>query len=234
MTFLEAVNEIFRRNGILRGDTDAITSFSDVAHNASIQIAILSLQDEIADLISDRLIDNEKASSSITLVSGQRTYSLASNFVRFYGVANFYLSDQNRRVFEYPGGQEKLLLEIYDYQTQTGQMNWWYWEPTTSKKVGVFQVPTAAEDGQVWTYDYQKTVQVTIASDDLPLHSDDENRALVSMATRRFKYLFEDTQNAADIQAILEKDRGYNNAKVRLMNLIRPTKPKDWYGAVYL
>lgn len=233
MTFLEAVNEIFRRNGIIRGDTDTITTFSDTAHNASTQIAILSVQDELADLISDRLIDNEQTSSSITLVSGTRTYALAADFVRFSNIGFFFNSSQGRQVYEYPGGKDALEIQIYNYQTQTGSFNWWYWEPGTSNKVGVFQVPGAAEDTQVWTYEYEKSVQVSTVSDTLPFHTDDQSRAFLGMASRRFKFMFEDVKNASDIQAILNNDVSYRTAKTRLMNLVRPTYPNKAYGSVY-
>ena len=49
MTPLKLVNRIFRLNAIIRGDNDPITSFSDVQHNASTQLAIIAVQDEIGD-----------------------------------------------------------------------------------------------------------------------------------------------------------------------------------------
>ena len=233
MTFLQAVNEIFRRNGIIRGDTDTISTFSDTTHNASTQIAILAVQDELADLVSDTLIPYEKTSSTITLATSTRTYSLAADFIRFYGVPSFYRAAENRRVYEYPGGEEALRMNIYDFQTVTGDFNFWYWDSTTTKKVGVYQVPTTAENGEVWTYDYEKSVAVSTVSDVLPFHTDDESRAFVSMAGRRFKYMFEDTKNASDVVAVLMNDMTYRTAKSRLVNLIRPTNPHKLYRPVY-
>ena len=233
-TFLQGVNEVFRRNAIIRGDTDTITSFSDTTHNAAIQVAILAIQDEIADLVSDRVIGYEFASSSITLIDSTRTYSLASDFVRFYGTPKFYNSTQNRQVYEYKGGLEKLQTDVYDYKTQYGEFTDWYWEPGTTKKVGTFMVPSASQAGEVWEYDYEKSVQVTLAGDTLPFMTDDEARAFLAMAARRFKFNYEDVNNQADVQTILQMDQGWKNAKVRLLNLIRPTNFKKMYGSIYI
>ena len=85
MNLLEAVTRILRQNAILRGDTDAPASFSDTNHNASMQLAIMAIQDEVAYLVADKLIPYEKTSDTITLSPSTRTYSLDSTFVNFYG-----------------------------------------------------------------------------------------------------------------------------------------------------
>src|SRR5690348_6492 len=100
MTLLEAVTRILRSNAILRGDTDAPSSFSDTNHNASMQLAIVAVQDEVASLMSDRLIPYEKTSDTITLSTSTRTYSLASDFVNFYGFPHFYDSTDERIIPE--------------------------------------------------------------------------------------------------------------------------------------
>ena len=107
MVFLDAINRVMRLNGIIRGDTDLITTFSDTAHNASLNIAIVAIQDELGDLVADKLIPYEKGSSTITLVSGTRTYTLASDLTRLYAVPKFYDSVNNRMIYEYSGGQER-------------------------------------------------------------------------------------------------------------------------------
>ena len=44
MNFLGAVTRVMRINGILRGDTDAPTTFSDLQHGATIQLAQIAIQ----------------------------------------------------------------------------------------------------------------------------------------------------------------------------------------------
>lgn len=236
-TFVDAVNRILRLNAVIRGDTDPITTFSDTAHNASLNLAVVAVQDELAKLIAERLIPKERSTSgSITLTTNTRTYDLASNFIRFYGVPHFYNSTANRQIYEYPGGLAKLQVEIYNYATQYGAPNWFYWEPvdSTNKKVGFYQVPSSAQNGNVWTYDYEASVMVSSASDNMPFHNNEENYAFIGMCSRRFKYLWADVKSEIDIQAVLDKDTSYRTYSATLMKLIRGQNAAKSYGAAYL
>lgn len=226
MTFLEAVNRILRESGILRGDDDTISSFSDTQHNAATNLAIVAIQNELAGLVSDRLIPYEKASGTITTVSGTRTYALESDFVRLYGQHPFfYDSASNIQIFEWPGGFDNLRHTIYTYASDPGYPNWWYWEDTTSKKVGFYQVPNQA---LTLTYDYEKDVAVTLASDTMPFHTETEARTFVSMATPHFKLLLTRQSLAG-----LPEDAGYQRAKAVLADLLKPRNPRNRYGARY-
>ena len=73
MNFLAAVNRVLRTNNIVRGDDDDITTFTDVAHNATLNMAIIAIQDELVEMVSDRLVDYEFASSTIATVAGTAT-----------------------------------------------------------------------------------------------------------------------------------------------------------------
>lgn len=232
-TFLDVVTRVLRLNAILRGDTDAPSSFSDTAHNSSMQIAIVAIQDELANLVSDRMIPFEKTSATITLASGTRTYALDSTFVNFYGFPHFYDSTDNRIIPMWPGGQESLQVSDYKYLTTTGAPNWWYWEPTTTKKVGFYQVPDSTYDSRVLTYHFEKSVYVSLSTDTMPFHLAEESNAFAMMAARRFKFLFEDVDGKADIQNILENDVSYRTAKSTLLRLIRGTNPPGYYAPVY-
>ena len=231
-TFLGCVNRILRSNAIIRGDTDTISTFNDTAHNASLNLAIVATQNELAYLISDRLIPSErKTSGTVTSVSGTRTYALASDFTRFYGIPHFYDSSGNRQIYEYPGGLERLQLDFYTYATDSGQVNWWYWEPTSSKKIGFYQVPSGS--GTVYSYEYEGSVMISDSTDTLPFHNDEEDYMFIEMAGRRFKFMFEDVKNQADIVAILNNDQTYKSSKTALMNLIKGQNPRKGYAKVY-
>lgn len=233
MTLLEAVVRILRDNAVLRGDTDAPSSFSDTNHNSSMQLAIVAVQDELASLLADKLIPYEKTSSTITLVSGTRTYALASDFVNFYGLPHFYDSTDERIIPMWPGGQENLQLTHWKYQTDEGTPNWWYWEPTTSKKVGFFQVPNSSYDGRSLTYHYEKEILLDEASDTMPFHNTTEANVFCQMASRRFKFKFEDVDNKADIQNILDNDVSYRTARGTLIRLVRGTNPPGYWAPAY-
>lgn len=234
MTFLQLVNRILRMNGQIRGDTDEIVAFTDTQHNAALNLAIVAGQDELADLLADRLIPYERTSNSVSLVTSTRAYALQTNFVRFYGVPHFYRAAENRQIYEYPGGLEQLQVDVFNFATQYGDPNWWYFEPTTTKQVGFFPVPTSAENGEAWTYEYEKEITLTLIADVIPLHNDSEGNAFAQMAGRRFKFLFEDAGNKMDIQAVLDNDLTYKRAKARLVSLIRGTNPSKMYAHGYI
>ena len=226
MTFLQAVNRVLRSAAILRGDDDEVSTFSDVQHNAALNLAIVAIQSELADLMADRMISYEKTSGSIVTVSGTRTYAVAADFVRFYGQRPFlYNATDNLAMYEYNGGVDSLRHDILDYQTQAGSPHHWYWEDTTTKKIGLFPVPNSAE---TWAYDYEKDVSVTASSDTLPFHNEMEAQAFCDMATPHFKLLLTRQDTGA-----LAQNASYTMAKARLSGLLRPTEPNNRYGSVY-
>lgn len=225
MNFLGAVTRILQLCGHIRGDTDAPTAFTDTAHNSTMSIAQIAVQDELTNLAADRLIPYEKSSTSITLSDSVRIYSLPGDFVSFYGVAHFYDSTDNRQIFEFPGGQEQLQLIDYKYKTLTGTPNFWYWEPTTTKKVGFYQVPNVTYNSRSLSFDYESSILVTSSTDTMPFHNTEESNTFCIMAGRRFKFLFEDVENKNDIQGILDNDVSYLTARATLLRLIRGQNP---------
>ena len=228
-SFLAGVNRVMRINNIIRGDDDAITTFSDTQHSADIQKAQIAIQSEISSIISDRLIGYEKTSSTISLVTGTRTYVLASNFIRFYGSnPSFYDSTNNIRYYEYTGGEDTLRDYDYQYATTTGSPIWWYWVDTTSKTVGIYQLPSSSFNGLSLSYDYEKSVTVTNTTDTLPFITDEEYYAFADMAARRMKFLMTE-QPLGELQ----KDATYKEAKSVLYSLMRPTNPTNFYGSRY-
>lgn len=233
MTFIDAVVRILRLNGHIRGDTDAPTSFSDTTHNATMQIAQIAVQDELTNLAADRTLPYEKASTSITLATSTRTYSLPGDFISFFGTPHFYDATDNRILLEFPGGLEQLQLIDYKYQTTTGTPNYWYFEPASTKKVSFYQVPNSTYNGRSLSYDYETSILVTLSSDTMPLHNTEENNAFCAMAGRRFKFLFEDVKDKQDIQGILENDLSYRTAKGTLLRLISGKNPPGSYAPRY-
>lgn len=226
MNFLSAVVRVMRSNGIIRGDTDAPTTFSDLQHGATIQLAQIAIQDELNELTSDVLFPYEKKiTGTIATVAGTRVYTLASDFVKFYGKPVLYESTSNLMITEYPGGQEKLRRDIYNYKTEQGQPSWFYFEEGTTKQIGLFQVPNEAK---TWTYDYEADVSVTNTSDTLPFHNEQEAQAFCRLASRRFKWLYEDK----DLSTLLT-DPERMTAKATLAAMVNGKNPSKQYSAVY-
>jgi len=211
------------------GDDDDITSFSETQHAAYISLAKIAIQDELSEIVSERLIPYEKTSATITLASGTRTYSLAADFVRFFGSnPSFYDSTDNTRIYEFHGGEDKLRDFDYLYKTNTGAPNWWYWDNTTTKSVGFYSVPNATYDTRSLQYDYEKSVMVSDATDTLPLHNNEEFYSFAQAATRRFDFM-----RSKQPQGLLTEDATYNNAKARLYAFLRQTNPSKHYGYHY-
>ena len=82
MDFLSAVNRVLRLAGIIAGYDDNLTSFSDTQHEAMSNLAQISIQDELNDLVADKVLPYEQATAFITIVTGTRIYSLANDFIR--------------------------------------------------------------------------------------------------------------------------------------------------------
>jgi hypothetical protein len=227
MNFLSSVTRVLRANGVLRGDTDAPTTFSDLQHGATINLAQLAIQDELNELTSDRLIPYEKKTTgSIATVQGTRSYALATDFIRLYGTPLLYCSADNRQIFEYPGGEDALRLVIFDYATQQGDPIYWYFEATTSKKISFFPVPQSVK---TWTYHYEGDVSVTNSTDTLPFHNEQEAQAFCRLASRRFKFLYEGMD-----PALVAADPEHMKAKATLINLMKGTNPTWGWAPVYL
>ena len=227
-TFIDAVNRVLRTERIIRGDDDNITTFSDTQHSADISASMIAIQDEISEIASERLIPYEHTTGTINLVSGQRSYTLASDFIRFFGKASFYDATDNRMIYEYPGGEQVLQQVDYLYATTTGTPTDWYYDNTTSKKAAFYYIPDATYDGRALTYHYEKSVMVENSTDTMPFLNTQEFYAFCSMASRRFRFMLEGKE-----LGMLTNDSTYSNAKSRLYALIAVKNPNGTYGKRY-
>lgn len=231
-TFLGAVNRILRIAGIIRGDTDPIQTFSDLQHGATLNLAIISVQDTLTDLMAFYDFPVERASSTITLATGVRTYALASDFVAFWQPkAWFYDSVEQNHIFEYPGGERHLAQSIFRYQLDQGSPTYWYYVEGSTKMVGFYQTPTATYNGRVLTYEYEKDVIPINATDTMPFLRDIESNTFCQLAAVRFQSLF--TANPKDVPAPVEQMPQYINSRATLLRLINPKQPDKYYGATY-
>ena len=231
LTFIDGVNRVLRINNVIAGGDDDITTFADAQHVADISRAKIAIQDEIAELISDDLlIPFEKTSGTIALVSGQRSYSLAADFITFYGQKpSFYDATDNRRLYEYKGGEDRLRNVDYQYAINTGTPIDWYWDRTTTKKIAFYNIPNSTYDGRSLSYDYEGSVMVENATDAIPVHNKEEGYSFASMAARRFRFMLTDQD-----LGLLVQDSTYNNAKSRLISLMKGQHRSNSYGRTYV
>lgn len=224
-TFIDAVNRVMRINHIIKGDDDNITTFADTQHAADIEIAQIAIQQELTDLVANKLLGYEKASSSISLVTGTRTYALANDFVRFYGTnPSFYDSTDNDRIYELKGGLDKLRDIDYDYDTSQGSPTAWYWEPASTNQIGLYYIPSSEYNGRSLTYEYEKSVMVTDTTDTMPFLTTEAYYAFADCAARRFK------QVDGSFPGMLSQDGSWLDARSRLNDLLALTNRPRKYG----
>jgi hypothetical protein len=231
-TFLGAVNRILRIAGIIRGDTDPIQTFADLQHGATMNLAIIAVQDTLTDLTAFYDFPMERSSSSITLLTGQRTYDLATDFVSFWQSNQFfYDTTEQNHIFEYPGGERKLAQQIFRYQSDQGSPTYWYYVEGATKQVGFYQTPDSNYNNRVLTYDYEKDIIPINATDTMPFLRDIESNTFCQLATVRFQSLF--NANPKEMSAPVEQTPQYINSRATLLKLINPKIPDKYYGITY-
>ena len=232
MTFLDSVNRILRITGIIRGDTDTVTSFSDLQHGSTLNLAIIAVQDTLTDLTSDYDFPSERASSTITFVTNTRAYSLASDFVQFWqSEQTLYDSVNNRMIYEYPGGEKQLSDDIWTYQSDTGSPIYYYYIEGSTKQLGFYQIPDSTQNGIVLSYDYEKDIIPTTASETMPFIRDIETYSFCQLASIRFQVMF--TANPKEQSTPVEQNPQYIDTRATLLKLINPKKPNRYYGSTY-
>jgi hypothetical protein len=226
MNLITAIGRIMENNGIIRGDTDLPTTLTDLQHGATIRIARNAVQDELTELISDRCIAYEHDNTgSVVTVAGTRSYSLPSDFVRFFKPSVLKETTSKNLIEEYPGGESQLIAVEPDYKTTRSTPMHWYFDLTTTKKIAFWPVPNAA---LTYTFDYEQDVSVTAVSDTLPFHNEMEAQAFCRLAGRRFKFLFE----GMDL-ALLSVDPEHMKAKAVLADLMAGVPPAGRWAPVY-
>lgn len=230
MQFLDAVNRLLRIEGIIRGDTDVLTAFTNTNHNSTSQVAQIAIQSEIAEASSRGLLPYQHTiNSTLTMVTNQRSYPLPANFIQLWGSPPFFLDlTRNYQIVEYSGGENHLRNDIINYRTQYGSPNYFYFELGTTQEVSFFQVPNVSINGTVYNYDYSASVNVLNPGDTIPFPTIDQQYSFCDMAARRFKFLFE-----GKVDMPIDQDPVYREARARLYALIKGKQPSNRYGSVY-
>lgn len=231
MTFIDCVNRMLRLNGLIRGDTDILATFSDTNHASTSAIAQIAVQTEITELSSKgELPYQHKTTGSIVLANATRTYNLASDFIQIWATNPFFYDSTNRyQVPPYPGGEEALRQAIYTYRTDQGYPLYFYFELGTGQQVSFYPVPDASLVGRTLAYDYSAAVNVSSSTDNIPLATTDQQYAFAEMASRRFKFLFE-----GKVDIPMDSDPVYREARSRLFALLKWKQPARSYGRNYV
>ena len=175
-TLLNATNEILKRAGFIAGDAGLLTTLTDSARQVAIDQAVQVINEGIEELYSSCSIPmpNVQSSSSITLATGTRNYTLQTNVV----VLHWPLIDRtnSQYISQYPGGYAQMLIDDPE-QDDTGLPHYAAIRPTDGA-LYLDRAPTSADNGKVYTYQYDKNLGLSAAADTVPF-GDPVFRAMV-------------------------------------------------------
>ena len=234
MTFLEAVNRVLRMEGIIQGDDDDQTSFSQTQHAASMSLAQIAIQSELADLISGDVIPYERTTGTLTTTPGTRTYNLATGFQNLEELFMEQLENGNpegTRVLHYFGGESQARLDFPQYRETQGTPIWFYFTGGASKTIGFLPVP---DEARTYRYFYETDVSVSVSSDTLPFVNATESQTFIRMCARHFKYLKASVAVREQLFPNgVERDPVILESRSTLMGLLNPLPVKTHYGKRY-
>lgn len=165
-TLLQAVNEVLKRVGIIHGDSGLLTNLTSTARQRSIDIAVQVINEGIDELYTacGKPLPLSQAENTITLATSDRDYVLATDLVQL----RWPMIDKtnNQFLFEKPGGYHQILLDDPE-QDDTGLPYYAAISPVTGQ-LYMDRLPTSAEHGRVYTYQYDKELELGSVSDEVP------------------------------------------------------------------
>lgn len=183
-TLLNALNEVLKRVNVIAGDAAALTTLTDSARQHPIDVTVQVINEGIDELYltMNKPKPQGQAESTITLATGDRSYALAAGLIRL----RWPLIDKTNTQFlsEYPGGYNGL-LQLDVEQDGTGQPHWAAISPVNGE-LFLDRAPTSAENGRVYTYQYDKTLALSVATDTVPFN-DAAFRAMVPTWVQLYK-----------------------------------------------
>lgn len=183
-TLLDGVNEILKRVRLIAGDAGALTTLTDSQRQPAVDNCVQVINEGIDELYSASQIalPNEQKEGTITLVDGQQDYALAADI----SLLRWPLIDKTNSQFisEYRGGYNQILLHDPE-QDDTGLPVWGAISPVNSK-LYLDRKPTSVEAGRVYTYQYDKDTDLTLAASEMPF-GNPVFRAMVPAWVQLFK-----------------------------------------------
>lgn len=183
-TLLNAVNEILKRVNENAGDAAALTTLTDSARQHPIDLCVQVINEGVDKLYTSCGVAKPlgQAESTITLATGTRAYALAAGLVRL----RFPLIDKTNTQFitQFPGDYNAM-LQFDPEQDNTGLPHYGAISPVTGY-LHLDAAPTAVENGKVYTYQYDKDLAMSAASDTVPF-GDACFRAMVPVWVQLYK-----------------------------------------------
>jgi hypothetical protein len=222
-TFLQAVNLVGNRIGVVAGDAAAFTSFTDSARQRDINVIIQVWNEAIRVLYGYGVFAGETAQGSITTVAATRDYALPSNFENMAGESwhNRVITQADTRLiaYEYEGGYAAMLAAQPNPNDWTGYCTRWAIN-TTGSTLRLDRTPVGDAIGKVWTFLYDKRLALSATTDTFPFSDSVVDSLVPPVAEVARAELNNKTKNPAYAQALF----------VRAVSFAMKTGPRNQYG----
>ena len=236
-TFVDTVNRVLRLEGIIRGDDDTITDFTGSQHAASIEFAKIAIQDELGWVSYQVDLPYEETTGTVTLTTDTRLASMPTDFLRFTKESRMYPLDSSSNVEGdwIPMAEVDYVRKMNPtYESVGGTPTWFYFEGATTTKIGFYPVPQSSNNAKVYKFWYDKSTDVTTATDTIPLIKTNEYNAFTQAAARRFKFIRLGPQERdALFPGGIERDPVLDSKRATLIRMMLPVKPANRYGRHY-
>lgn len=171
-TLLTGVNDVLRKVHIISGDAGALTTFTDSARQVFIDVALQSWNEMIDDLYSRTQQEKPQTwtSNTISLVTGTRTYALQTDVIELHWP--FHNITNGQYIREHKPGYLNLVQSQNIPASYTGLPYYAALDPTASApQIYTDRIPTASENGDAYTYFYQKDSGMTATTDVMPFNN---------------------------------------------------------------
>ena len=221
-TFLVAVNDVLRRVGTIAGDSSALTTFTDSKRQREIDIVTQIWNEAVHELYDMGSLQGEVASGSITLATDTDEYAVETDFEQMAGetyLTRALVKSDGRRLFEYPGGYRQMFLDQPDRSDYTGVSSLWAFN-TATNTIRLDKRPTSNENGDVFNYLYDKRINLSATTDNMPF-SDTVTDALVPVVAEIWRMDFH-----GETRDPISANAGFKRAA----SLITQKKPRSRYG----
>lgn len=170
LTLLQALNKSLKRDGTIAGSASELTSLTDASRQVSVDRHVQLWNEVTHELYSLGAIQGEVSEGTITLATDTNTYAMPSDFEQMSGrkyPEKVMVNTESISLFEYPGGYSALFAAQPDPSDFTGQPRFWAID-LTADQFRIDTQPTASENGDIYTFLYDKTITLDDATDTFP------------------------------------------------------------------
>ena len=171
------VNRTLKRLGGIKGDVADITAFTDTGLLHEIDVVLQVWNETIHAVYDLGAITGETATGTITLATDTREYALPTSPVFEQMSGEFYstrvmVNTDHKRLWEYPvrnasSPYHQMFVDQPDPANFTGQPTFWVINPTTNK-FRTNTTPSSEQNGDVYSFIYDKRLQITATTDTFP------------------------------------------------------------------